>query len=212
MKMISVLYIVLWPPDYRDFMFYLWHCNHTKADLDFLRQRLLLKPPLLLLGPLSQSFTRLRDLCPGLLSGSAVVPQQLLDVRRVLDLSSWGVWYSVIKIIHWVAFTAIKKIDDFNTEPKHLRLIWTCLTWCCWSPPGGAVVGTLYADWAWQQTPAWRRPLVGRSEDVCWDSNYELFGKSADVLPSPASSPRYSCGVWEERFTERENITTGMKF
>lgn len=67
-----------------------------KADLDFLTQRLLLKPPLLLLSPLSQSFSRLCDLCPGLLPRSAVVPQQLLNVRRILALSSRGVWYSII--------------------------------------------------------------------------------------------------------------------
>lgn len=63
----------------------------SETDLGLLRHGLLLKPPLLLLRPLSQSLSRLRDLRPGLLPGSAVVPQQLLDVRRTLALCSRGV-------------------------------------------------------------------------------------------------------------------------
>lgn len=68
----------------------------TQTDLCLLRQSLLLKPPLLLLGPLSQPLPCPRDLRLGFLPGASVVPQQLLDIRRVLALSSWRVGYSVV--------------------------------------------------------------------------------------------------------------------
>lgn len=62
----------------------MWHLGLLGDDL-------LLKPPLLLLRPLPQSLSGSGDLRPGLLPGSAVVPQQLLDVRRTLSVSSLGV-------------------------------------------------------------------------------------------------------------------------
>lgn len=66
--------------------------------LGFPRHCLLLKPPLLLLRPLPQSLSGFGDLRPGLLPGSAVVPQELLDVRGTLAARPWGVWNSATEI------------------------------------------------------------------------------------------------------------------
>lgn len=53
----------------------------TKANPDLgFRRHGLLKPPRLLLSPLPQSLSDFGNLSSGFLSGSAVVPQKLLDV------------------------------------------------------------------------------------------------------------------------------------
>lgn len=62
--------------------------------LGLLGDDLLLKPPLLLLRPLPQSLSGSCDLRASLLPGSAVVPQQLLDVRQTVFVSSLGVGVS----------------------------------------------------------------------------------------------------------------------
>lgn len=60
-----------------------------KTDFYSLGECLLLYPLFLQLSPLSKSFSSLSDLCLGFFPCSAVVPQQLLDVRWTMSRSSW---------------------------------------------------------------------------------------------------------------------------
>lgn len=76
----------------------------------------------------------------------------------------------------------------------------SCLTWCFLSPLGGAVAGRPSGGCRMKQ-------LLGeRGEDVCWDSGYELCGKSAAAPPSPASDLQCSYGVWDRKSNKTSEV------
>lgn len=120
----------------------------ANPDLGFLRHCLLLKPPLLLLSPLPQSLSGFGNLTSGLLPGSAVVPQKLLDVSGTVAVPLWGVWNSAVEI---------RPLESLVTNVPG-KLEGHCFpTWCCQSLLAGAAAGILCADWAsrlWRRT--WR--------------------------------------------------------
>lgn len=153
------------------------------SKLHLLGDDLQLKPPLLLLRPLPQSLSGSRDLHASLLPGSAVVPQQLLDVSQTLSVPSLGVGDSGRQRSNWM--------PEQRPDKAFVPFFWVflaSLTWSCQSTPGGA---------AWAEPPA---PWGGKGAadgEVYWDWGCELCGRSGDAAPAPVSNPRCFCDVWK---------------